>query len=192
MATVTLTMGLYKESNRFSRFFMQKLYLKVVAWWKVPVIPHVRRRNDYQHVSDVDKGRIKVYPDCSLLYRSIAARVGRSKELAAELGTMSSGRVIRKAVLDLRNPLSIAEEKTDVLLASLDGSYSHIKSPEWNGVVWKTTSTCTNSSRYLQQHVNSATMTLATLDATSQTGTLSVVCSTTILDAEMAWRRVFW
>ncbi|GFW83250.1 astacin [Trichonephila clavipes] len=33
--------------------------------------------NMYQHVSDFDKGRVVAYQDCSLSYRSIAARVGR-------------------------------------------------------------------------------------------------------------------
>ncbi|GFX54181.1 HTH_Tnp_Tc3_2 domain-containing protein [Trichonephila clavipes] len=40
-------------------------------------MPRVRSRNTYQHVSDFDKGRIAACRDCSLSYRSIAARVGR-------------------------------------------------------------------------------------------------------------------
>lgn len=44
---------------------------------KVVVMPRVRRRNDYQHVSDFDRGRIIAYRDCGLSYRNIAARVGR-------------------------------------------------------------------------------------------------------------------
>ena len=40
-------------------------------------IPHVKRRNSYQHVSDFDRVRIVSYRDYSLSYRSIAARVAR-------------------------------------------------------------------------------------------------------------------
>ncbi|GFY08416.1 hypothetical protein TNCV_1358221 [Trichonephila clavipes] len=38
---------------------------------------HFRSRNLYQHISDVDKGRMVTYGDYSLSYRSTAARVGR-------------------------------------------------------------------------------------------------------------------
>ncbi|GFS61606.1 HTH_Tnp_Tc3_2 domain-containing protein [Trichonephila clavipes] len=37
----------------------------------------VRSRNAYQHVSDLDKGRIAAYRDCGLSHRNIAARVDR-------------------------------------------------------------------------------------------------------------------
>ncbi|GFX52183.1 HTH_Tnp_Tc3_2 domain-containing protein [Trichonephila clavipes] len=40
-------------------------------------MPRVRSINAYQHVSDLEQGRIVTYRDCALSYRSIVARVGR-------------------------------------------------------------------------------------------------------------------
>ncbi|GFY05868.1 HTH_Tnp_Tc3_2 domain-containing protein [Trichonephila clavipes] len=61
----------------FSRILIQELHLNVVTWGKVVVIPRVRSRNAYQHVSDFDKGQIVAYRKCGISYHSIAARVGR-------------------------------------------------------------------------------------------------------------------
>ncbi|GFV96629.1 HTH_Tnp_Tc3_2 domain-containing protein [Trichonephila clavipes] len=41
------------------------------------MMPRVRSRNAYQHVSDFDKDRIVAYRDCGLSYRNIVAHVGR-------------------------------------------------------------------------------------------------------------------
>lgn len=41
------------------------------------MIPRGRRRNAYQHESDFDRRRIVAYQDRGLMYRSIAAQVGR-------------------------------------------------------------------------------------------------------------------
>ncbi|GFW99147.1 HTH_Tnp_Tc3_2 domain-containing protein [Trichonephila clavipes] len=42
------------------------------------MMPRVRSRNAYQHVSNFDKGQIVASRDCSLSYRNIAARVDRN------------------------------------------------------------------------------------------------------------------
>ncbi|GFU06192.1 HTH_Tnp_Tc3_2 domain-containing protein [Trichonephila clavipes] len=52
---------------------------------KAVVMPRVRSRNAYQHVPDFDKGRIVVYQDCGLSYRSIAARVGRDPMIVGRI-----------------------------------------------------------------------------------------------------------
>ncbi|GFX67253.1 hypothetical protein TNCV_1631011 [Trichonephila clavipes] len=41
------------------------------------MMPRVRSRNAYQHISEFDKGRMVAHRDCGLSYRRIAARVGR-------------------------------------------------------------------------------------------------------------------
>ncbi|GFT39211.1 hypothetical protein TNCV_2897321 [Trichonephila clavipes] len=41
------------------------------------MMPPVRSRNAYQHISECDKGRMVAHRDCGLSYRRIAARVGR-------------------------------------------------------------------------------------------------------------------
>ena len=40
-------------------------------------MPRERRRNDYQHVIDFDRGQIEAFRDCGLKYQNISARVGR-------------------------------------------------------------------------------------------------------------------
>ncbi|GFX17576.1 uncharacterized protein TNCV_3411761 [Trichonephila clavipes] len=52
------------------------MHLDVVSWETVIVISRVRKRNEFQHISDFDKGRIAAYRICCLSYHSIAARVG--------------------------------------------------------------------------------------------------------------------
>ncbi|GFV86719.1 hypothetical protein TNCV_3964491 [Trichonephila clavipes] len=47
-------------------------------------MPRVRRRNAYQHVSDLDKGQIVTYPNSGSSYHSIAASVGREPMIVAE------------------------------------------------------------------------------------------------------------
>ncbi|UYV76155.1 hypothetical protein LAZ67_13002887 [Cordylochernes scorpioides] len=56
---------------------LQKLDLKRCFVVNAVMMSRVRRINVYQHVSEVDRGRIEVYQDCGLSYFSIAARVGQ-------------------------------------------------------------------------------------------------------------------
>ena len=56
---------------------MYKLHVKVVAWRKIIVLLHVRRRNAYQYVSDFDKSRFLAYWSFNLSYHSIATPIGR-------------------------------------------------------------------------------------------------------------------
>ncbi|GFV38439.1 HTH_Tnp_Tc3_2 domain-containing protein [Trichonephila clavipes] len=53
---------------------------------------HVRRRNAYQDVSDLDKGRIVAYRNCDLSYHSTAARICRD--------TMTDSRIWNRWVQD--------------------------------------------------------------------------------------------
>ena len=76
----------------------------------------------------------------------------------------------------------------------LNEVYIHITSPESrNNVVWKTANVSTNISTMFAAAwtVNLATIVLATLDATSQTGMPWMVCSTTNVQATVTRRHVF-
>ncbi|GFS66103.1 hypothetical protein TNCV_2510881 [Trichonephila clavipes] len=77
----------------------------------------VRNRNAYQHVSDFDKVRIVAYGDCGLPYRSFAARVGRDSINVCIILNRWVQDGNANAVLDLNGPLSLAAEKTGMLLA---------------------------------------------------------------------------
>ncbi|GFT10782.1 HTH_Tnp_Tc3_2 domain-containing protein [Trichonephila clavipes] len=63
--------------NLYSWFLIHLLHLNVVAWSNVFVLPRVKARNAFQHTYDFAKGRVMVYRDYNLSYRSIASRVGR-------------------------------------------------------------------------------------------------------------------
>ncbi|GFU52097.1 HTH_Tnp_Tc3_2 domain-containing protein [Trichonephila clavipes] len=60
----------------FNQFVIHESHFNVLTWSKA-VMPLVRSRNTYQHVSDFDKGQIVTFRNCGLMYHSIAARVGR-------------------------------------------------------------------------------------------------------------------
>ena len=49
----------------------------LISWWKIVVMPLVRRRNAYQHVSNYDRVWTVVYHNCSLSYHAVAFCVGR-------------------------------------------------------------------------------------------------------------------
>ncbi|GFY13931.1 HTH_Tnp_Tc3_2 domain-containing protein [Trichonephila clavipes] len=87
----------------------------VESWWKAVVMPRVRSRNPYQHVSDFDKGLIAAYWDGGLSYRSIAARVGRDPKTVSRIWNrwVQNGNTERRA--GSRRPLSLAAEKTGKL-----------------------------------------------------------------------------
>ncbi|GFU62151.1 hypothetical protein TNCV_2473861 [Trichonephila clavipes] len=76
-------------------------------------MPRVSSRNAYQHVSDFDKGQIVVYRDCDLLYRSVAARVGRDPVTDSRIWN----RLVQDAVLDFNDSLSLAAKKKGMLPA---------------------------------------------------------------------------
>ncbi|GFU09067.1 hypothetical protein TNCV_1319251 [Trichonephila clavipes] len=78
-------------------------------------MPHERSRNAYQHVSDLDKGRIVMYRNYSLSYRSIAAIVCQDPMTVSRIWNRWDTDGIRNAVLDLNGPLSLV--KTGMLLA---------------------------------------------------------------------------
>ncbi|GFY33292.1 hypothetical protein TNCV_1241421 [Trichonephila clavipes] len=101
---------------------------------------------------------------------------------------------MRSAVLDLNGAPSIAAEKTGMLPAWPYGSSSHITSPESKiGVVFKTTSVFRNISRTFAAvwTLNSQTRIAATLEATSETGSSSMVWSTMNLGSRMPKRHLF-
>ncbi|GFV72666.1 hypothetical protein TNCV_411851 [Trichonephila clavipes] len=86
--------------------------------------------------------------------------------------------VIRSAELDLNGPLSLAVDSQTCYSHGLNGSCSHITSPESKiSVVCKTTSICTNISETIAAAwiLSSETMAAATLDTASQTGAFSLV-----------------
>ena len=77
---------------------------------------------------------------------------------------------------------------------SLNGSYSRVISTESrNEVVCRTARVCTKSSNTFSAAwiVSSAIMVSPTFNATTETGVLSVICSTATLVAGIAWHRIF-
>ena len=71
------TIPQYVYKKFFSRFLTHELHLNVISWWKVTVMPRVRKRNSYQHVIEFDRGRIRAYRDCGLSYGIIVTFVCR-------------------------------------------------------------------------------------------------------------------
>ena len=92
--------------------------------------------------------------------------------MPVEYGASGFRRVIRYAVLYLRDLLALSVEKVDIFSAWLNVSYNHVTSPESRNVAtWA---------------VSSATMSSVIIDDTSQIGAPAIVCSTTNLHAGIA------
>lgn len=71
--------------------------------------------------------------------------------------SMDPGRIIENAVLDLRGALSLPAEKTNTYSHDLNGSYSHVMSPELRkGSFARQEVTAQTVRRHLLQHDLSA------------------------------------
>ena len=63
------------------------------------MMPRVRRRKIYQHVSDFDRGHVVTYRNCGLSHRSTAACVSRNVMIVCRIWNLSflGGHMVRLA-----------------------------------------------------------------------------------------------
>ena len=133
----------------FTKCLIHIIHLTRVAWWKDVKMYHVRRRNGYQRKSGLDRGGNR-----PLRLRFFVSQYWCHRERCA--GSWIS---LRGTAGD-RN----------IFYHSLKGCYNHARNPDSrNGVVFKTTSICTNISMTVWAAVSLAIISLAIFSFTSQT-----------------------